>query len=126
MNDESREELISAYIDGELSADERARVERWLAEDPRLRQLHDELRGLGGALRSLPLHKLERDLGPMIVRRAERAVLSGDQDVPESGQATSGGAISPSTLARKWWARGGAALDLARPCGGRRHRRLGF
>ncbi|MCH8924438.1 MAG: zf-HC2 domain-containing protein, partial [Planctomycetes bacterium] len=46
MSTESREELISAYLDGELSDDERAQVEKWLAESAPLRQFHDELRAL--------------------------------------------------------------------------------
>ena len=46
MNSQSREELLSAYLDDELSADERATVETWLAEDAAYRQLLDDLRAL--------------------------------------------------------------------------------
>ncbi len=119
MNDRPREELISAYIDGELSSDERARVERWLAEDPRLRQLYDELRGLGDAMRSLERHTLEYDVAPVVVGRAERAVLSGDE------QPLSRGTIRPSGLAPVVGPRRNAALDLAGVGGGRGDRNLG-
>ncbi|RPI73990.1 MAG: hypothetical protein EHM42_15840, partial [Planctomycetaceae bacterium] len=34
MTTQHAEELLSAYIDGELSTEERSQVERWLAADP--------------------------------------------------------------------------------------------
>lgn len=46
-------ELLSAYIDGQLSADERRAVERRLDEEAELRQAYDELRATVQALRDL-------------------------------------------------------------------------
>ena len=46
-------QLLSAYVDGELTAAERETVERALAADPRLRQLEQSMRGVGSAMRSL-------------------------------------------------------------------------
>src|SRR5215468_12462007 len=46
-------QLLSAYVDGELTAAERETVERALAADPRLRELERSMRGLGSAVRSL-------------------------------------------------------------------------
>ena len=43
MNDPSENELLSAYLDGELTADERAEVERLLAANPAAREALDEL-----------------------------------------------------------------------------------
>jgi anti-sigma factor RsiW len=77
MNLEPREELISAYLDDELAPQERAEVERMMAEQPALRQLHDELAALRATMQALPRHKLEHDLGPAVLRRAERTVLGG-------------------------------------------------
>jgi hypothetical protein len=74
MTDIQREELISAYLDGELSPEERARVESWLAESPELRQLHDDLLALRAGMQALPRHKLERDLSSSVVRRAASAM----------------------------------------------------
>jgi anti-sigma factor RsiW len=79
MNAESREELLSAYLDDEVTEPERRQVEAWLAEDAGYRQLHEELRALRGRLQALPRHKLERDLSDVVLRRAERAVLAGEQ-----------------------------------------------
>jgi len=46
-------QLLSAYIDGELTAAEREAVERALAEDPRVREIQQSMRGLGSAMRAL-------------------------------------------------------------------------
>ncbi len=77
MNPERREEMISAYLDGEISVEERAQVERWLAESPELRQLHDELKALGASIQALPRHQLTQDLQAAVLRRAEQTVLAG-------------------------------------------------
>ncbi|HVC97010.1 MAG TPA: zf-HC2 domain-containing protein, partial [Pirellulales bacterium] len=71
-------ELLSAYLDGELPADQRARVERLLAERPESRQLLDELRALRGTLEAVPRYRLEDDFAARVLRAAERAMLSGD------------------------------------------------
>jgi anti-sigma factor RsiW len=46
-------QLLSAYVDGELTAAERETVERALASDPRVREIERSMRGLGSAVRSL-------------------------------------------------------------------------
>ncbi len=44
MNEVPETELFSAYVDGELTAEEQARVEQILAASPEARQLLEELR----------------------------------------------------------------------------------
>ncbi len=97
MTAEPREELISAYVDGELSLEERAQVEKWLAESPELRQLHDELRAVKSSLQSLPRHKLDHDLGEAVLRRAERTVLAGSNEVSVAGR------VGPDGPLQEWW-----------------------
>jgi anti-sigma factor RsiW len=46
-------QLLSAYVDGELTAAERETVERALAADPRVREIERSMRGLGAAVRTL-------------------------------------------------------------------------
>lgn len=46
-------QLLSAYVDGELTAAEREAVERALAADPRVREIEQSMRGLGPAMRAL-------------------------------------------------------------------------
>lgn len=48
------EDVLSAYLDDELGASERAEVERRLAESPEWRGILDEVRATREALRSLP------------------------------------------------------------------------
>lgn len=100
MTDEPREELISAYLDGELADHERAEVEKMLAENSHLRQLHDELRALRSGMQSLERHRVEHDLSGAVLRRAEQSVLRGT--AAKSAPATTGvgGALV------SWWNRG--------------------
>ncbi|MEX2561077.1 MAG: zf-HC2 domain-containing protein, partial [Pirellulales bacterium] len=76
MNPTPNDELLSAYLDDELSADERARVERLLAEQPESRALLEDLRALRSGLEALPRHRLESDFAGRVLRRAEREMLA--------------------------------------------------
>ena len=69
-------DLLSAYIDGELTADEQTRVESLLANSADARRLVDELRALSTNLQSLPAYPLESDLTERVLRRAEREMLA--------------------------------------------------
>jgi len=51
---EQRDELLSAYLDGQLSAGERMRLEAQLADDPALRAEFEALRHTVALVRSLP------------------------------------------------------------------------
>ena len=55
---EINEELISAYLDHELTPFEREDVEAALAQSPELRQLRDELETLREDFNLLPVHHL--------------------------------------------------------------------
>ena len=75
MNDPTQNELLSAYLDGELDAAERANVERLLADDPAARQLLDDLRALSVTLQALPQEKIGEDLSGVVLCTAARRVL---------------------------------------------------
>ncbi len=75
MTEFSKEELLSAYLDGELSADERARVEKLLAEDASARAMLDELRAVSAAVKGLAAFKLDEDIGSRVLKIAERRML---------------------------------------------------
>lgn len=90
MNRPFNEELITAYLDGELTAEEQAQVEQALAEDDRLRRLHDDLRALRGSLQAMPRYTLDASFAERVLRQAERAMLS----QRETSDATSAAATS--------------------------------
>ncbi|MGL5075931.1 MAG: anti-sigma factor family protein, partial [Waterburya sp.] len=46
-------ELISAYLDGELSPTERYQVQQWIDEDPQMKRLYHRLLALQGEIQSL-------------------------------------------------------------------------
>ena len=76
------EELISAFLDDELSPEERVRAEQLLTERADLRRLLDDLRGLREGLRALPSYALGEEFGSLVMRRAEREMLRGDAGRP--------------------------------------------
>ncbi|MFH1268938.1 MAG: zf-HC2 domain-containing protein, partial [Planctomycetota bacterium] len=76
MKNVPENELFSAYLDGELTADEQAEVERLLAASPAARQLVDELRALSASLQALPTYRIGEDISARVLRRAERRMLS--------------------------------------------------
>lgn len=55
-----RFELLSAYLDGEVTADERRQVETWLNEDPTIQQLYARLLKLRQGLRHMPVPTAEQ------------------------------------------------------------------
>ncbi len=80
MSDELQQEfddqLLSAYLDDELTPEERARVEERLAVDPAARQLVEQLRAVSRTLQGLPQESLGEDLRGAVLQRAERAMLA--------------------------------------------------
>lgn len=84
----SNEELVSAYLDGELQGPALARAERLLQERPEYRQLLEDLRGQRAALAALPRVELERDFYQRVLRRAEREMLSAPAEADPSAAAT--------------------------------------
>jgi negative regulator of sigma E activity len=67
---EPDDELLSTYLDGELSAEERAAVEARLASDPDAQQLLHQLRSVSQSVQALPL-VASPDFRNEILRRIE-------------------------------------------------------
>jgi predicted anti-sigma-YlaC factor YlaD len=57
-----RFELLSAYLDGEVTAAERKQVEEWLANDPAVKCLYARLISLRQGLRAMPVPASERPI----------------------------------------------------------------
>ncbi len=77
MNENLTDELISAYLDDELSLDERKQVEELLMDSAEHRRMFEELRALRQGLHSLPKHRLDADFARRVLHRAEREMLTG-------------------------------------------------
>ena len=110
-------ELISASVDGELSGEEQARVERLLATSPEHQQLLDELRALRENLQSLPRYRLGDDFSRRLLRRARREMLSQQTDQEVGGAAAedpgaAAEATAPASANRRSW-RGGVLAVCA-------------
>ena len=75
MNEKIQDNLISAYHDAELSAAERADVERLLASSPEARAELESYRRLSGLLRESGRPTLTADLAPLVMHSIERQML---------------------------------------------------
>jgi len=100
------DELISAYLDGELTAEEREFVAAQLRDNAELRRMCDELRSLRATLQAMPVAEPPEDFAERVLRQAERRMLSGDGQSWVGPSAAAGGAISFSQAvtrkARGW------------------------
>lgn len=69
-----RFELLSAYLDGEVSAAERRQIETWLSTDPKTQRLYARLLMLRQGLHNLPIAKSEEveQLVDRVTARIER------------------------------------------------------
>ena len=61
MTEQDRDELLSAYLDGELNEAEQARLEQQLAADPELQSELDALRRTVEMVRDLPVQPIPRN-----------------------------------------------------------------
>ena len=118
MLDVPENELFSAYLDGELTAEEQAEIENLLNTSPAARQLLDELRALSATLQSLPVVELNEDLSGRVLRAAERRLLSDPLGAEQTNGAAGRDTIpGPRLLGRMlrgralWWS--GLAVSVA-------------
>ena len=81
----SNEERLMAYLDGELSPAEAAKVEAAVAGNSQAAQLLEDLRAMQGTLQSLPRRKLGSDFAGQVVRAAQQRAVSEDQRDDENG-----------------------------------------
>lgn len=76
QRDESTQELISAYLDGELTQDERARAERLLQTSPALRESLQEMQFVRGAMQTLPRYRLDEAVSDRVLFAARETPRS--------------------------------------------------
>lgn len=75
MNGNPQSEQLSAYYDNQLPLDERALVERELAESPEMRHELNDYSKLSSLLKSLPPSKAPAELQSSVLRMIERESL---------------------------------------------------
>jgi negative regulator of sigma E activity len=95
MNREFNDELLSAYLDGQLASAELAAVEAHLASNPDARQLLSELRMLSDEVRALPRQSAgpqfaDRVLQAAVAAKAGQAMVSPAASNKVSGDQASG------------------------------------
>jgi hypothetical protein len=89
MKNQAENELLSAYLDGELTPAEQAQAEQLLADSPAARRTLDEMRALAATLQSLPRQRLGVDLSDRVLHAAAKRKGADDASqlsVPGSGK----------------------------------------
>ncbi|MEX0936646.1 MAG: zf-HC2 domain-containing protein [Pirellulales bacterium] len=106
MSERFSEELISAYLDGELTPAEREEVERALRDDAESQRLLEDFRALRARLQSLPRPALGEDFHRQVLQRAEKAMLAAPVATstvePKTNETHSGGGGSNGRNLRRW------------------------
>lgn len=70
-----RFELLSAYLDGEVTAAERRQVDEWLANDPVTKRLYSRLLSMQHGFQTMPVPKSEQsaqELAAKVLQRVDR------------------------------------------------------
>jgi hypothetical protein len=80
------DELISAYLDGELTAEEQSQVEQALVEDARLRRMFEDLRALRNGLQSMPRQKLDASFAERVLKAAQARKNGEQPPAPPKGE----------------------------------------
>lgn len=89
-----RFELLSAYMDGEVTADERRQVEDWLAHDPTVQRLHARLLKLRACFQTMPVPTA----APESVQQTVDAVLSKVERRPRLTLIWGGAAVAAAMM----------------------------
>jgi len=93
-------ELLSAYLDGEATPQERAEVEKLLASDPAARSLLDELQAIREGIQNLPAVHLGKDLSERVLQLAERQMLLEQPTADRSDARPTPGSLTRSIARR--------------------------
>lgn len=83
------EEMLSAYLDGELSGDERAMVEQRIADEPALHKTLAELEFVRTQIRQLPRHSLSPDFAAGVTQAIVAAEEQSKVNLPTSKESSS-------------------------------------
>ncbi len=100
MNRQFNDELLSAYLDGQLSGEELAAVEAELAASGQARELLGELRSIGQQVRDLPRHAARPDFADRVVQAAIAAKAAESNGAAQHGQVQVAATVSHSKAGR--------------------------
>jgi anti-sigma factor RsiW len=106
--DNFNEELLSGYLDGELSSEEQALVENIVSQDPQARQLLDDLEQLRHCLQEIPAQQPPDDVRQRVLEQIESTTEDNSETIqlPASRRSLSRRGIIP------WLAAAAAGIAL--------------
>lgn len=85
MKPEPSEELLSAYLDGAVTPEEKSAVETWLETSPAARRTLNEFGRLSTTLRDLPRYEVPPEFAAQVLKTVERTMLLPAHTMPATG-----------------------------------------
>ena len=82
QQDDFNEELLSGYLDGELSGEEQAQVERAVQQDPQAQQLLEDLEQIRHCLQELPAKQPPAEARQRVLEKINSEDLAGNGGPP--------------------------------------------
>lgn len=101
MSLEFSEELLSAYLDGEVSPGEREQVQQLLQNQPEIQAQLDQLIVVRDQLRALPRQKAPDDFVSSILDRVELSQIENSSKLSPASQETANSSFRLSQLGRR-------------------------
>src|SRR5579864_1677183 len=112
MKEPFSDEILSAYIDGELSPRERSEVESWLETSSAAREKLDDFRRLSTLFDGLPRADVPSEFPSTVLQLAERRMLLPESRVVSAG-VLSARVVSARRRIGRWVLAGGVSIASA-------------
>jgi len=116
MSVDNEHNLLSAYLDDELTPSQRRELERRLEESPELQAVLKRLQDVGHVLRELPTAELPAEFAATVLQRCEReSLLAGDHGADDRDSPGKTAEPRPAGMGRprSWLALGGSLVATA-------------
>ncbi|QDU54302.1 anti-sigma factor family protein [Aeoliella mucimassa] len=107
------DELLSAYLDGQLTDDELREVESWLARDEAARTTLEELRSVSQEVQALPRQSVPSEWTTALAARLDEAAQRKDDSPPSSGGVSLPVIPFGRSLRGLWWSAAAIAAAIA-------------
>jgi len=109
------DELLSAYLDGEVTPEERQRIEKAIETSPQWKKRHQQFLETSNAVRNLPQVELGKDLTPSIfneIRKRQQAPAEPQQPLVEVGRSRTSDRLKDRRSKQPVWVVVAASLLL--------------
>ncbi len=91
------DELLSAFLDGELADEERKKIEDWIESSPEARQELEDLRQIGTLVRAIPMPSVPQGFQAALMQRVEQEASEVYRRPPQADAAGPNGQLKSTS-----------------------------